>query len=161
LEVAAAGPPADYIVIYGPTFRDILMTYTVLTGRPPLPPRWAFGLWVTGYPQEHQDTVLARVAEHRQREIPLHRVILDYHLAAGFHAFRWRRAMCPDPQGLIARLQALGVRLGLIFTPFLNNRNPPVQRSMLNFVFGNVPKGLEAADERALPEYAEARARGY
>jgi alpha-D-xyloside xylohydrolase len=161
LEIHAAGPPADYIVIYGPAFRDILATYTALTGRPPLPPRWAFGLWVTGYPQEHQDIVLARAEEHRRRDIPLDGVILDYHWEAGFHTFNWRRALFPDPQQLIASLQRLGVRLGLIFTPFVNNRNHPFQRAALNFIFHNTPKGQEHADERALPQYEEARVSGY
>ena len=59
LEVEADGPGADYILFYGPSFKRILSAYTALTGRPPLLPRWAFGLWVTSYPQGHQDGVLA------------------------------------------------------------------------------------------------------
>jgi alpha-D-xyloside xylohydrolase len=161
LEVRAAGPPADYIVIYGPAFRDILATYTALTGRPPLPPRWALGLWVTGYPQEDQATILARAEEHRRRDIPLDGVILDYHWEQGFHTFRWRRALFPDPAALLAQLKALGVRLGLIFTPFLNRRNHPVQRRALHLLFRNVAHGQMREDERALAEYAEAQAKGY
>ena len=161
LEIDVAGPPAAYIVIYGPAWRDIVMTYTALTGRPPLLPRWTFGLWVTGYPQEDQARVLALVDEHRRRALPLDAIILDYHWEEGFHNFRWRRSLFPRPEQLVADLRARGVRLGLIFTPFVNNRQTRLKKAALNLVFHNVPHGLEQDDERALPEYDEARALGY
>jgi alpha-glucosidase (family GH31 glycosyl hydrolase) len=161
LEIEADGPPADYIVIAGPVYRDIITTYTGLTGRPPLLPRWGFGLWVTGYPQEPQAVVEARVIAHRRRAIPLDGVILDYHWEAGFHTFRWRNALFPDPDGLITRLRAQGVRLGLIFTPFVNHRNNLHWRVTLQVMFRNVAAGQMRADERALGDYTEARAQGY
>jgi alpha-glucosidase (family GH31 glycosyl hydrolase) len=161
LEIEAEGPGADYILIYGPTFKRILQTYTVLTGRPPFLPRWAFGLWVTSYPQGDQKSVIRHVQEHRKRSIPLEAVILDYHWEEAFHNFRWRRSLVPDPDGLIASLRSLGVRLGLIQTPFVNCRNRPLQKFVLNRLAHNLPPGLEKDDERALPEYAEARERGY
>jgi alpha-D-xyloside xylohydrolase len=161
LEVQAAGPGADYIVIHGPNPRTILSTYTALTGRPPLVPRWALGLMVTGYPQEPQATVLERVAEHRRRGVPLDGLILDYHWEERYHNFRWRSSLFPDPDQMIAALKARGVRLGLIFTPFLNNRNRPIQRRVMQRVDRNLPAGTEHEDETALPEYQEALAKGY
>jgi alpha-glucosidase len=161
LEVLAEGPPADYLVIYGPGFKEILSTYTALTGRPPLVPRWAFGLWGTSFPQEHQDRVVERVEEHRRRDIPLDAVILDYHWEERFHNFRWRPALFPDAAAMLRRLNELGVRTGLIFTPFLNNRNAPFVKVLLNLWLHYVPHGLEHSDERALEEYAEARDRDY
>ena len=161
MEIEAEGPGVDYLLIYGPQFKRILETYTALTGKPPLLPRWAFGLLVTGYPQEEQGTTLDRVAQHRQRGIPLNGVILDYHWEEAYHNFRWRRSLFPDPQGFIAGLQQLGVRLGLILTPFLNNRNRPVQKWLLNRLGHNLTPGLENDDERALPEYQDAVEKGY
>lgn len=161
LEVDAVGPPADYVVFYGPGFKEIVATYTALTGRPPLLPRWAFGLWVTGYPQAHQDEVVAHVAEHRQRAIPLDAVILDYHWEERFHNFCWRREIVPDPDRLIADLRAQGVRLGLILTPFQNNRTRWLLKTLLYLFIKDIPPGMFTADERALPEYEVARARGY
>lgn len=160
LTVEADGPGADYLVIVGPSFARILETYTALTGRPPLPPRWAFGLWTTSYPQGPQTGVLAHAAEHRQREIPLDAVILDYHWEERFHNFQWRRTLFPDPAGFIETLNQMGIRLGLITTPFLNARRRPIQKFLLNRLAHNLPPGLEGADERALPEYEAARQAG-
>ena len=161
LDIEADGPGADYILIYGPSFKRILETYSVLTGSPPLLPRWAFGLWATSYPQGHQEEVLEHVRQHRQRQIPLDAVILDYHWEEGFHTFRWRRSLFPEPGQFIARLKELGLRLGLIITPFLNQRQRPFQKKLLNALAHNLPLGLEGDDERALLEYEEAKARGY
>jgi alpha-glucosidase (family GH31 glycosyl hydrolase) len=160
IAIEADGPGADYIVIYGPGFRRIIETYTALTGRPSLPPRWAFGLFVTGYPQEHQAVVEQRVEEHRQRGIPLDSVILDYHWEERFHNFRWRHSLFPDPDGLVKRLRAKGVRLGLIQTPFVNARQRPFQKWFLNTLAGNIPPGLEKDDERDEPGYTEASQQG-
>ena len=44
---SVAGQSLQYLVIYGPTPRDILRRYTALTGRPALPPAWSFGLWLS------------------------------------------------------------------------------------------------------------------
>lgn len=161
LQIDAAGPGADYVLIYGPAYADLLRAYTALTGRPPLPPRWAFGLMVTGYPQEPQAVVLERVAEHRRRGVPLDAVILDYHWEARYHNFQWRRSLIPDPAALIADLRSHGVRLGLITTPFQNKRTRAFQRWFLNTAARNIPRGLEQDDERALPEYEAGRARGF
>ena len=154
------GPPADFILIHGPDFRRIVETYTALTGRPPLPPLWAFGLWVTSYPQDHQEAVLAHVAEHRRREVPLDAVILDYHWEERFHNFRWRNELIPDQKRLVAGLRAANVRLGLILTPFVNRRNQFLKNIVLQLLVRDIPRGMVFSDERALPEYEEAQQKG-
>lgn len=161
LEAAFGGPHADYVFIYGPTFKDLISVYTGLTGRPPLPPRWALGLMVTGYPQEAPEVVLERVAEHRQRGVPLDAVILDYHWEERYHNFAWRRSLFPDPAGFIAALRAHGARLGLITTPFQNGRARPFQRWFLQRLAANRPPAQYHDDERSSELYVEGLAKGY
>jgi alpha-D-xyloside xylohydrolase len=48
LGVEAAGAELDYYLIAG-TPKEILSTYTELTGRPAVPPAWAFGLWASTF----------------------------------------------------------------------------------------------------------------
>jgi len=160
LTITADGPAADYLLIYGPSYKEILRTYTALTGRPPLLPRWGFGLWVTEYPQENQEAVLDLVRRHREKKIPLDAVILDYHWEERFHNFKWRASLYPNPQALVTSLQTEGVRLGLILTSYLNTRNRPLQKWLLNTFGQNVTPGLERDDERALDEFAEAKQQG-
>ncbi len=161
LEERAAGHLAQLPIPDGPTYREILRTYTALTGRPPLLPRWGFGVWVTSYPQEHQNQVLDFVRRHREKKIPLDAVILDYHWEEKFHNFQWRRGLIPDPAALVAGLRAENARLGLILTSYLNTRNRPLQKWLLNTFGQNVTPGMERDDERALDEFAEAKSKGY
>jgi len=42
---SAPGSELDYYFIYGPEFKHILDQYTKITGKSPLPPKWAFGLY--------------------------------------------------------------------------------------------------------------------
>ncbi len=161
LTAAFGGPNADYVFLYGPSLKDLIATYTDLTGRPPLPPRWALGLMVTGYPQESPEVVLERVAEHRRRDVPLDAVILDYHWEERYHTFEWRRGLFPDPDGFIAALRAEGVRLGLITTPFQNGRTRRFQRWFLQRLAANRPPAHYHDDERAPDLYAEGLAHGY
>lgn len=161
LDARFGGPGADYIFFYGPTFKDLISRYTALTGRPPMPPRWALGLMVTGYPQEKPEVVLERVAEHRVRGVPLDAVILDYHWEDQYHSFAWRRSLFPDPTGFIAALRDQGVRLGLITTPFQNSRRRPFQRWLLQRLAANRPPAHYDDDERAPELYAEGVRHGY
>lgn len=161
LTVTAEGPPLDYLIIHGPSFREIIATYTLLTGRPPLLPRWAFGLWVTSYPQEHQDALIALVRAHREHAIPLDAAILDYHWEDRFHNFQWRRALIPEPERMLSLLQEQGVRLGLIMTPFMNAGHGYLLKVVLQTLVKDIPPGMVFGDDRALPEYQEGRSRGY
>ncbi|MGA9399201.1 MAG: TIM-barrel domain-containing protein [Anaerolineaceae bacterium] len=161
IKLAFDGPPADYILITGENPKTILAEYTRLTGHPPLLSLWAYGLWVTGYPQESQAKVLELVAEHRTRRIPLDGVILDYHWEERFHNFKWRKSLFPDSQELIDKLRSLRVHLGLIFTPFVNHTNLMLLKVGLNLLYKNLPDGVEQDDERDLAGYNEAHSQGY
>ena len=161
MTIEADGPNADYIIIYGPGYKEILRTYTALTGRSPLIPRWGFGLWLTSYPQESQDNVIQNIVKHREKRIPLDAVILDYHWEEKFHNFKWRKKLIPDPLKLISDLKREGTHLGLILTSFLNTTNRPLQKWILNTFGQNVTPGLEKDDERSLEEFEEANARGF
>ena len=49
LEISADGGPIDYYIIAGPTVGEVVRRYTDLTGKAPLPPRWALGFQQSRY----------------------------------------------------------------------------------------------------------------
>lgn len=57
----------DYYIIAGANFKDILSSYTDLTGKPKLPPIWAFGLWYL-FRDEANDWEVIQSAESFRRE---------------------------------------------------------------------------------------------
>ena len=63
----------EYLVIYGPTPAEIVRKYTALTGRPALPPRWSFGLWLsTSFLTDYDEPTVTRFVDGMaERDIPL------------------------------------------------------------------------------------------
>jgi len=73
---APGGGELDYYFFYGPSFKHILDSYTKLTGKSPLPPKWAFGLHASKWTRQRgQKGILSDVTEARTvRNWPLDNV---------------------------------------------------------------------------------------
>ncbi|MEX3102321.1 MULTISPECIES: alpha-xylosidase [unclassified Streptomyces] len=117
-----------YYVIYGPTPKDILRKYTALTGRPALPPAWSFGLWLstsftTSYDEE---TVTSFIEGMRARELPLSVFHFDcfWMRELNWCDFEWDPRVFPDPEGMLARLKAKGLRVCVWINPYIAQRSP-------------------------------------
>lgn len=68
---APGGGELDYYFIYGPDFKHIINQYSLITGKSPLPPKWAFGLfysrWNEGfYVQYGQEGLLKTIQSARE-----------------------------------------------------------------------------------------------
>ncbi len=123
VQFSVAGQSLDYFVIYGPTPKEILARYTALTGRPALPPAWSFGLWLTtsfttSYDEE---TVASFVDGMASRDLPLSVFHFDCFWMREFHwcDFEWDRQAFPDPEGMLARLKARGLRICVWINPYI------------------------------------------
>ena len=108
---------ADYYFIAGPGMKKVLGRYTELTGRMPLPPLWALGNQQCRYSYYPDSLAEAIVRRYRREELPLDVLYLDIHYMNGFRDFTWDPQRFPDPAGLLARLQALGVKVVTIVDP--------------------------------------------
>jgi alpha-glucosidase len=114
---ATAGGPLIYYVFAGPSPRAVLERYTQLTGRIPLPPRWALGYHQSrwGYKTAEQVVDIART--FRARDLPLDAIYLDIDYMDGYRVFTWSVERFPDPAGLVRQLADLGVKLVTIVDP--------------------------------------------
>jgi alpha-glucosidase len=117
--VATEGPRIDQYLVTGPRIADVVRRFTALTGRTPLPPRWALGFHQSrwGYSPASRLDDLAR--EFRDRAIPLDALWLDIQHMDAFRTFTFDPATFPDPNGLAARLAADGLHLATIEDPCL------------------------------------------
>jgi alpha-D-xyloside xylohydrolase len=117
----------DYYVIGGPTPAEVLDRYDELTGRPLLPPKWAFGTWVSsGFFVDTQAQVLERARRIRERGIPCDVLHLDcyWQVAGCWSDLRWDRENFPDPEGMLATLAEIGFRVSLWTNPYVSFRSP-------------------------------------
>jgi len=60
----------DFYIWSGRNFKELLSTYTLLTGRPELPPKWSFGLWYICRTQANDAEVMNDAKHFREYNIP-------------------------------------------------------------------------------------------
>lgn len=116
------GDAVDQFVIWGPEPATILAHYTALTGRPPVPPKWSFGIWASRAPYLTQQEVQSVVAELRRRQIPVDVINLDGMAWLPFKHrcdFTWDTERWPDPKALVRFLDDHHVRMCLWEYPYV------------------------------------------
>ena len=117
LAFGAEGGDLNYYVIDGPAPKDVVKRFTDLTGRLPIPPRWALGYQQSRY-SYYPDSKVRFIADNfRQRQIPADVIWLDIHYQEGYAPFTWDKTTFPNPSGLIADLRKQGIRLITIIDP--------------------------------------------
>src|SRR5262245_21871740 len=120
--IEAAGEELDYYVIAG-TPKEIVTAYTELTGRPAMPPEWAFGLWAsTAFVPFTDASVLEQARRLRADGIPCDVVHLDcfWQRPQMWCDFEWDPARIPDPKRLLAELHRDGFRNCLWINPYVS-----------------------------------------
>jgi oligosaccharide 4-alpha-D-glucosyltransferase len=124
----------SYFVITGRNQAEILDRYTRLTGRQPLPPRWALGLIQSRFGYK-SDVEMQHVASRMRREgFPLDALVLDLYWFGGTKKqgdLSWDKTHFPDPAGMMTSLNKQGVKTLLISEPYVmrTSRNDSTVRT--------------------------------
>jgi alpha-D-xyloside xylohydrolase len=128
VQFSVPGERLEYLVIYGPTPAEIVRKYTALTGRPALPPRWSFGLWLsTSFLTDYDEpTVTQLVDGMAEREIPLSVFHFDCYWMRPLQwcDFEWDREAFPEPEPMLRRLGDRGLRRSVWINPYIGQRSP-------------------------------------
>ncbi|VEU81112.1 alpha-xylosidase [Haploplasma axanthum] len=117
------GEELDYFFFNGPTMLNVIERYTDLTGKPALPKPWTYGLWLstsftTNYDEE---TVMSFINGMLERKIPLKVFHFDCFWMKDFHwtDFVWDKRVFKDPEGMIKRIKALGLKICVWINPYI------------------------------------------
>jgi alpha-D-xyloside xylohydrolase len=126
-QFSVEGQSLTYYVIDGPSPKDVLRRYTALTGRPARVPGWSFGLWLsTSFTTSYDEaTVTSFVDGMAERDLPLSVFHFDCFWMRQFHwcDFVWDPATFPDPEGMLARLKARGLKICVWINPYIAQRS--------------------------------------
>ena len=112
----AGGQYTEY-VFAGPEMRDVVATYTWLTGRTAPPPLWALAYHQCRWFRYTQETFEAVGERHRAEDIPCDALWLDIGHMDGYRVFTWNTDAFPDVEGMLARLRDRGFRVVTIIDP--------------------------------------------
>ena len=139
------GEYLDYFLIDGPTMKDVLMRYTDLTGKPALPAKWTFGLWLsTSFTTDYdEDTVMSFINGMEERGIPLSVFHFDCCWMREFHwtDFLWDERVFPDPEGMLTRIHAKGIRICVWINPYIGQEAVLFREGMEKGYFLKRPNG--------------------
>ncbi|SKA28301.1 alpha-xylosidase [Consotaella salsifontis] len=123
-QFSVPGESLEYYVIDGPQPKGVLDRYTRLTGRPALPAPWSFGLWLTtSFTTDYDEaTVTSFLDGMAERDIPLHVFHFDCFWMRALHwcDFEWDPEMFPDPEAMLARYKARGLKICVWINPYIS-----------------------------------------
>jgi alpha-glucosidase (family GH31 glycosyl hydrolase) len=114
--------PLDLFLLEGPSMPEIAQRYHVLTGRPPVPPKWMLGLWVSWLTDSSSQDWLGFMRRFRDEHWPADVMVLDLYWRGGMMAFNeggqganleWDRAKFADGPALIRALHDLNIHVVL------------------------------------------------
>ncbi|MDR7521302.1 MAG: glycoside hydrolase family 31 protein [Armatimonadota bacterium] len=125
--VRVADPVLDVFLVTGASPAEILERYTHLVGRPPLLPRWSYGVWMSRCYYRTADEAMEAARGLRERRIPADVLVLDgraWLKVETRFAFEWDRQRYPDPAAFARQLRALNFRLCVWEYPYVSVHHP-------------------------------------
>lgn len=113
-----------YQLMVGETWEAIVGNYTLLTGRQPMPPRWALGNFSSRFGYHSRDEVEETIEKFREEEIPVDAVIIDLfwfgnEMLGTMGNLEFVTDSFPRPQEMINDLAEDGVKTILVTEPFI------------------------------------------
>lgn len=124
LRYEVMGGRKTYQVIAGDDWAQVVDGTTRLTGRQPLPPRWAFGNFASRFGYHTEAETRAVVDKFRADGIPLDAVVLDLYwfgktVKGTMGNLAWDRDSFPHAEAMMADFKRQGVQTVVITEPFV------------------------------------------
>ena len=155
-------------VICGPRLTDVLTRYTGYSGRPALPPKWAFAPWMSSDVWHTGGEVRYAISKYRALGIPGSAFVFDSPWEVGYNDFTWNTAQWGS-SGICSNINGGGASNYLGFASvtdmmtFLRTNGfyaicwmtPFVDTSSLN------PEGVAGLNTNQSANYAEGAASNY
>ncbi|MCR5099242.1 MAG: DUF5110 domain-containing protein [Lachnospiraceae bacterium] len=116
----------DYFFIAGPAISDVVESFTYLTGRQPLFPKYAYGylgssMYYSELPEKSDEAVLTFVDRAAEEGVTM----TGFMLSSGYTTqadnkrcvFTWNSDRFPDPAGFVRKMKNKGVRISANVKP--------------------------------------------
>src|SRR5471032_550080 len=144
------GGRKTYQVIAGDTWQDVVGNYTTLTGKQPMPPRWAFGNFASRFGYHSEEEARKTVAKFIADDIPLDAIIFDLYwfgkeMKGTMGNLEFNHDAFPTPKKMIADFKDKGVKTVLITEPFVLTTSKKWQDAVDHKVLGTDAAGAPLA----------------
>ncbi len=153
---------ADLYIFDGPTMLRAVERYNLFSGGGCLPPRWGLGFWYRCQSKYNERQVQDLASELRSSRFPCDAIGLEPGWQSHSYScsFLWSPERCPDPAGMIQKLDRQNYHLNLWEHAFTHSSSPlhkPLERLSGNYeVFeGLVPDFLNPRARKIFGDFQE------
>ncbi|WP_028974587.1 alpha-xylosidase [Spirochaeta cellobiosiphila] len=127
VQFSKEGESLEYYYMPGKDLKAVLSRYTSLTGKPPVPPFWSFGLWLsTSFTTNYDEaTVMGYIDRMEKENIPLSVFHFDCYWMQEFQwtDFIWDKRTFPDPKGMLGRIRDRGIHTCVWINPYIAQKS--------------------------------------
>ena len=115
-----------YYIVCGHDYAEALREFYLLTGAPPMLPRYALGNWWCRWHKYTDKEYLELMDSFREKEMPFSVAVLDmdWHVTKvppscgrGWTGYTWNREYFPDPEGFMEQLHQRGLHTAMNLHP--------------------------------------------
>ncbi|WP_374360890.1 TIM-barrel domain-containing protein [Pseudoduganella danionis] len=150
LSYETTGGRKTYQVIAGDSWEDLIASYTSLTGRQPLPPRWALGNFAMRFGYRDEAMARATVNKFIADDIPLDAIVFDLfwfgkEVKGTMGNLAWDKDNFPNPAGMISDFRNKGVQTVVITEPFIVDTSARWQEAVDKKILGTDASGAALA----------------
>lgn len=112
-----------YYFMFGNDYKQIIHHYTQLTGKPIMPPKWAFGFSQCRGNYTREDQAREIADEFRKRQIPCDIIYQDIGWVEGLQDFDWKKSNYSNPKRMIQDLGKMGYKMIVSQDPVISQAN--------------------------------------
>jgi len=113
-----------YLVFAGDNYPQLIKNYVGVTGKQPMPPRWALGSYASRFGYRTEREVRDTVNKYIELDFPLDALVLDLYwfgkdIKGHMGNLEWDKQAFPTPTKMISDIKSQGVNTVLITEPFV------------------------------------------
>ncbi len=155
-QVLVEEPVVDFFLIGGDSPEDILFGYRQLTGFPPMPPLWSFGVWMSRMTYFSADEVTGICDRLRKEDYPCDVI----HLDTGWFETDW---LCewkfnddrfPNPEKFIHELKEKGFRVSLWQLPYISYNALQYEEANANDYISQSERKISGSSNFSVQDFA-------
>ena len=127
---AEATRQLDYWVTVGETPSDIEENYAAVSGKVPMMPGYAMGLWQSKLRYQTQEELLEVARKYRSKGIPLSVIVCDFFHWPYQGEWKFDPVYWPNPDAMIRELKEMGIELMVSVWPTVDYRSENFQEML-------------------------------
>jgi len=142
---------ADFYIITGDNFDEIIYNYYQITGTPKLLPKWAYGFIQCKNRYRSEEELLYLGKRFREKGIPGDVLVIDWLWFKEFGDLEWNEKYWTDPKKTFEELSKLGFKIMQAQHPYIDRKSLKYESFKEKGYLNNVPSDARPTFDHSNP----------